>query len=269
MVNSKPHTKNRAKQRAQRDIPELWFEMNFGYFALTLLTSRILWLATAAAQLSGSCQDVAGCLTCCAATQLRPGWNFSENWCKHGCRAETCDELLSLSDFQSCSMGLSFTKGEVVNSKMIEASCCADTGVHLAPQKCEKFEYSSVSFQFLNNSSSASTFGDVIENMQLFFRSVIALVVLVIFETMFFRYIGDFCPWLLPLCFDDSCGLSSAECWLSWRCLAYWFPDIWFWPVFYFVSFLLLPVLIALTLYFVAFPVSSMFTFIHWKEGDV
>ena len=218
--------------------------MKLGYFASFILTSKILWLATA--QVS-SCQNGACCLTCCTATQLRPRWNVSEKWCKRGCGTETCDELLSLGDFQSCSIGLSFRNGDVVSLKMTETSCCANTGVLLTSEKCERLDKSSISFHVLV-SSSVSAFGEVVGKMQLFFRSVIALVVLVIIETMFFKYLGNFCPWSFPPCFYDSCGLSAMQCWASWRCLAYWLPDIWFWPAFYIISFVVLPVLIAVAL---------------------
>ena len=241
--------------------------MKLGYFSLTLITSTILWFATA--RLSDSCQDATCCLTCCTATHPRLRWSFSEKWCKHGCRTENCDELLSSRDFQSCSIGLSFRNGDVVSWKRTESSCCAGTGVHLESEECKRFEFVSFSSKSQPNSSPISVITDVVNNMHLFFWSVVALGVLVIIETMFFKYMGRAFPWKFPRCFDCPCGLNAAKHWLSWRCLAYWFPDIWFWPVFYFVSFVLVPVLIALTLIFVAFPVSSMFTFIHCMEGDV
>ena len=159
--------------------------MKLGYFALTLVTSTILWVATA--RLSDSCQDVTCCLTCCTAIHLRVRWSFSEKWCKHGCRTEKCDELLSSKDFQSCSIGLSFRKRDVESWKRTESTCCANTGVHLKSEECKKFKIVSLSSKSQLNSSPISVIIDVVNNMQLFFWSVVALGVLVIIETMFFR----------------------------------------------------------------------------------
>ena len=87
------------------------------------------------------------------------------------------------------------------------------------------------------NSLSTFVINDVVEENEPFFWSILALVLLVILDIMCFSYYGTTCPWPVSAFCHNVCGFNRIQSWVPLRCLAYWLPDLWFWPLFYFVWF--------------------------------